>query len=141
MQQNTSSPISWTVVMFFISYTWQDVDIKIPWKFLLPVVQASFMAVGPHTVLARSIYFRASKWLQWSLVVFVFQYLGFWSFVITHFNVIVSTTRTWFWWTGIRRCHWWVGFLYSCIVRIILDPGKLFLLFSEFDYILYYGII
>jgi hypothetical protein len=142
-RQNTTSPISSTVVMFFISYTWQDVVTKILWKFLLRMIQASSMPMysRSRTVLARSIYFRVSKWLHWSRVVFEPRYLGFWSFVITRFNIIVSTTHTWFSWTVIRPCCWWVGFPYSCTVQIFLNSGKLCLLFCEIDYFLHYGIV
>ena len=37
-------------------------------------------------VLTKALYFRASKWLQWSLFVFVPWYLGFWS-LSSHISV------------------------------------------------------
>jgi hypothetical protein len=104
---------------------------KIAWKILLHMAQASFMPLGPctagsRTVIATSIYCGVGKLLQWSLTVCELKHLRFWPFVITHFNITVSTTHTWFWWTGMRPHGWWVGFLRSRIVQIILSSVKLF---------------
>lgn len=60
------------------------------------------------------------------------QCLGFWPFVITHFNILFMTFHDW--WNGMRPHGWQVSFCHTLgIVQVTLSSVKLHLLSFEID--------